>query len=258
MRIWIATTTLALGVSGLATAQVSMSNFDDFEDGTTQNWTNGLMTSDVSQVPDGGPDGAGDGYLQVIGNGGVGAGSVPAALNATQWAGDYLIEGIARITLDMANFGPNDADMRIVVFGTNFSRWTSNVSQLVPADGVWRQYEFSILEEDLNNVFNFGTYEEALSDVDHLMFRNQSGPPAGGGTALLTTLGFDNIRPKPAPCDGDLNGCGTVDGQDLAILLGAWGPCEGGAAGCLGDINNSGAVDGADLAVLLGGWGACP
>jgi formylglycine-generating enzyme required for sulfatase activity len=55
-------------------------------------------------------------------------------------------------------------------------------------------------------------------------------------------------------CTGDLDGSGTVDGADLAVLLGAWGPCPG----CVADLNGSGAVDAADLAVLLGLWnGTC-
>jgi hypothetical protein len=46
----------------------------------------------------------------------------------------------------------------------------------------------------------------------------------------------------------DLDGSGTVDGADLAILLGQWG--GPGTA----DLDGSGSVDGADLAILLGAW----
>ena len=48
----------------------------------------------------------------------------------------------------------------------------------------------------------------------------------------------------------DLNGDGNVNAADLAILLGAWGPC----AGCPEDLNGDGFVDAADLAALLGAW----
>lgn len=51
---------------------------------------------------------------------------------------------------------------------------------------------------------------------------------------------------------GDLNGDGNVNGADLGILLGFWGPC---GAVCLGDIDGDGVVDGEDLGVLLGSWG---
>lgn len=49
----------------------------------------------------------------------------------------------------------------------------------------------------------------------------------------------------------DLDGNGTVNASDLAILLGAWGPNPGHAA----DFNGSGVVNASDLALLLGGWG---
>lgn len=48
---------------------------------------------------------------------------------------------------------------------------------------------------------------------------------------------------------GDLDGNGSVDAADLAILLGQWG-----GAGS-GDLDASGTVDAADLAILLGAWG---
>ncbi len=49
---------------------------------------------------------------------------------------------------------------------------------------------------------------------------------------------------------GDLNGDGIVDGADLGMLLGSWGPC----GGCPADLNGDGIVDGADLGTLLGNW----
>lgn len=54
-------------------------------------------------------------------------------------------------------------------------------------------------------------------------------------------------------CSADLDSSNTVDGTDLGLLLGSWGP--GSAAA---DLNGDGAVDGTDLGLLLGAWGACP
>jgi len=55
-------------------------------------------------------------------------------------------------------------------------------------------------------------------------------------------------------CLADLNGDLTVDGSDLAIVLGFWGVHPG----YIGDLNCDGIVDGNDLAILLGHWGPCP
>ncbi len=54
-------------------------------------------------------------------------------------------------------------------------------------------------------------------------------------------------------CPEDLDGCGTVDVHDLAILLGDWGDCRG----CVADIDGDGDVGAVDLSLLLGAWGVC-
>lgn len=64
-------------------------------------------------------------------------------------------------------------------------------------------------------------------------------------------------RPDPVICEGDLDASGAVDGADLGIVLGVWGPC-GDPSQCPEDINRDGVVDGVDLATLLSGWGFCP
>ena len=57
-------------------------------------------------------------------------------------------------------------------------------------------------------------------------------------------------------CPADLTGNDAVNGDDLGILLAAWGPCTGGE--CVADINRDGAADGIDLGQLLAAWGPCP
>lgn len=49
---------------------------------------------------------------------------------------------------------------------------------------------------------------------------------------------------------GDLNADGRVNGADLGLLLGAWGPADGSPY----DLNHDGVVNGADLGLLLGCW----
>ena len=49
---------------------------------------------------------------------------------------------------------------------------------------------------------------------------------------------------------GDFNGDGDVNGADLGLLLGAWGPCPG----CPEDLNGDGVVSGADIGLLLVAW----
>ena len=56
-----------------------------------------------------------------------------------------------------------------------------------------------------------------------------------------------------AQCPADLTSDRRVDGNDLTVLLAAWG-----SSGSSADINGSGVVDGNDLTALLAGWGICP
>lgn len=82
----------------------------------------------------------------------------------------------------------------------------------------------------------------------------QIGMNAGG---IVTDLGgvciSDNCDDCPVapPCTADLNGDRAVTGEDLGLLLGAWGGSG------RGDLNGDGAVNGADLGAMLGAWGAC-
>jgi len=57
-------------------------------------------------------------------------------------------------------------------------------------------------------------------------------------------------------CLADISGNGSVDGVDLAAVLGAWGSPAGGKSGA--DIDGDGVVNGSDLAYVLSGWGPCP
>ncbi len=69
--------------------------------------------------------------------------------------------------------------------------------------------------------------------------------------ASAIVLAFLSMNATSRACDGDLNGDNTVNAQDIAQLLSAWG-------GNAGDINGDGMTDAADLAALLGSWGECP
>lgn len=63
----------------------------------------------------------------------------------------------------------------------------------------------------------------------------------------------DNIRVELGTlCTADIDGNGTVDGIDLATLLGNWG-----TANAIADLDSNGIVDGIDLAIVLGAWGPC-
>ncbi len=67
---------------------------------------------------------------------------------------------------------------------------------------------------------------------------------------------FAQLEISLPPCIGDFDGCGLVNGADLAFLLSNWGPCTPGKP-CPADLNGDGFVNGADLAAVLANWGGC-
>jgi hypothetical protein len=91
------------------------------------------------------------------------------------------------------------------------------------------------------NRLTAGTY---LIDVDFGVVL--AGSDAAAGQSVDWRL---ELSPTPWRI-GDLDGDGATDGNDLGIMLGAWG--SDGAA----DLNGDGAVDADDLGALLGGWGS--
>jgi len=56
------------------------------------------------------------------------------------------------------------------------------------------------------------------------------------------------IEAGTAPLPGDASGDGSVDGADLALILGNWNGRG------VGDLNCDSVVDGADIAIVLGNW----
>lgn len=78
---------------------------------------------------------------------------------------------------------------------------------------------------------------------------------ATGWDALCVSKAAGCAAQCAVPCPADLNGDHAVDGADLGLMLGNWGPCP---SGCAADLNGDNEVTGADLGLLLGAWGACP
>lgn len=201
---------LALAISAslpmAAAAQVVLGQVDTFQDGTTGGWGAGAShPTPPTNIPSGGPAGAGDAFLQLRAIGGSGPGRALAAFNRTQWAGDYTAAGITRISLDVNNAGPGDASLRLLIWDrppagnpTN-SAITSAV--LIPAGSGWQQISFLIDAPSLTPLL--GTASGALTSATELrLFHNPDptypDPPIGPPPVTLT-LGVDNIRAIPAP-----------------------------------------------------------
>ncbi len=75
------------------------------------------------------------------------------------------------------------------------------------------------------------------------------------GEACTVDECFEGVcESTSSECQEDLDCDGVVGAEDLAMLLGAWGPCPK----CAADLDGDGEVGAPDLAIVLGTWGPCP
>lgn len=188
----VARLTAGCAVVGLAVwaVAIALGQQDDFQDGTTQGWGGG---ANPTNVPDGGPNGQGDRFLQITSRGGFGEGSRLATFNLAQWTGDYQAAGVDGIRVHMRNQSNQTLSMRVVLFGPLGSRFTSRNAILLPPDNTWHEVTFSLREADLLNVFGPETYAQVITNVTRLMFRHDADPPGEGGDPIAAQMGIDNI-----------------------------------------------------------------
>lgn len=218
---------LLLLQSGVVRA-ISVSQIDDFEDGTLQGWEMGTTTvtaDHMTNITDGGPVGVGDSYLEVTSDSSVNfGGSRLTFFNRLQWTGDYTAAGITAIAMDLKNFSPTEAlNIRLAInggFGPNFNMtggvFTSAASISLDSGSGWTRAVFSLLPGDLipisggvggnttgNNV------QATLANVLELRLLN-SAIPHWSGLKVTATLGVDNIHAVPIPPTFVLFGSGLV------------------------------------------------
>lgn len=187
-----------LVVPALSHAQIVLGQSDDFQDGTFEGWSSGDA---MTNVPDGGPAGTGDRFLQLESFGGSGTGSHLAAFNDSAWIGNFQAAGVTDVAVDMKNLGQTTLSMRLVLFdfSTADTRWTSTVAKTLSVGGGWQTLVFSTREADLTRVRGTDSYADLIVDVNRMMFRHDGGTPSATGTSVVGKVGWDNIRAVPEP-----------------------------------------------------------
>jgi hypothetical protein len=174
---------LAAATAPASAATLHTDTFDPpVQTGSTLGWEGGGPLP--VHVATGGPAGDGDGYLKIVA---AEFASHLASYNLdASWKGDYAAIGATRVAADLMS--PSDSaplEIRLVIFTSGGSRWTSNVAQTVPADGVWRSYNFSFAEADVTQAQGFETYATMLTTVDRAMLRHQTGLPLPQGSLVI-------------------------------------------------------------------------
>jgi len=172
----------------------------------------------------------------------------PNALVAPLW--DDFSPGVAgSVTVETLGTAP---DRRLIV------QWTS-VPRFQQADVNTFQ---AVLFEGSNCIeFRYQVFSAAVSSNDYTVgVENHAGDAgtaidplslAPGGCVRLCPITDpgDCVPPPPPGCEGDANGDGVVDFDDITAVLSNWL-----TAGPEGDANGNGIVDFDDLTAVLGDW----
>ncbi|MHC4140483.1 MAG: thrombospondin type 3 repeat-containing protein [Planctomycetota bacterium] len=183
----------AIVVLGLASGApaVTLGHVDDFQDGTTQGWRTGAANPNPpSQVADGGPDGDGDGFLRIEGNGQDGAGGNLVAFNTAQWSGDYLAAGVGEIRADLRNLGAAPLAVRLLIEGPG-GGFQSLDAVTVRAGPRWRTVAFRL---DGSALTGASDLEATLSGVTKV--RILHAPTPAGAEPVEGVLGVDNVTAR--------------------------------------------------------------
>jgi hypothetical protein len=188
-KLFVISTTLCMSM--IINAQINAGYVDDFENNTTQNWTDGGSSSPPVNIPTGGPNGTNDNYLQNISLGGNGSGSKMVMFNNQQWNGNYTNQNILSIEFDVRALS-NTLNLRIAFDGDGGRICTTNAVTISP-NGPWTHVVIPITSSDFTLVAGGSNIAQTLSDVSDMRILSNVNP-SWQGQSVSATLEIDNIR----------------------------------------------------------------
>ena len=171
---------------------------DDFENGTTMGWANGVPGYLVN-INTGGPAGVDDNFLQLTSDG-VGQGGRLTTFNLQQWLGNYIGQGVTAIELDLRNQGSTQLSIRLAFKSANTAEAPGYLSQaiiLAPGSG-WQHFSISLTAANMIRVGNPAAYATFFTTgVADARIINEVGTTNLNGDFIVAQLGIDNIRAVP-------------------------------------------------------------
>ena len=230
MRICLAIT-LFVQLTGVAEG-VTVKQVDTFQSTMmtpiTDNWTDGHAGNNVLAVANGGPNGAGDSYLQVS----SGTGQAEPRLitfNQSQWKGIYPAANVGSISMELKNFGaPNTVlpiriTIRDLTGGQTVPGYSSTTAFSLKADGQWHLAEFLLNPANMTAVGSPDPLLAVLSNVQDFRLLSAAAP-AIIGDAINAQIGVDDITALPNAWIGasstSWNGAGNWTGAVPGLTTG--------------------------------------
>jgi hypothetical protein len=196
-----------LGAILLATAAESpaapvVGQINDFENGTTQGWTNGRAADPVN-LASGGPLGSGDNFLLVSASGGGGAGSRLIVYNSlSQWTGNFTVAGVTSLEMDLRNsLNQSPLSIRLALEEASGSRFATSQAFTLAAGTAWQHAKFDLLASNFTSVSGSTPAATALTRVTQFRIL-YSTTPSYMGASFSGSFAVDNIRAVPEPAAG--------------------------------------------------------
>lgn len=216
--------------AGLPSAALAITagQIDDFQNGTTQSWAEGL-TGALPPVPptvvaNAGPAGPGDFALRLTATGvAVGpGGKLVVNNNQARWTGSYSAAGVNGIILDVRNPNAFPVTIRVGVDGptppaATGGRWITHGVELPAASG-WRTLTFALRPQDLLPG-DAGATSATTTLGNVAVLRIMHAPTATWQGAVVTgQLDLNDIEALPEPSLA----LGMLTGVCLLRSLAAW------------------------------------
>lgn len=178
-------------ISTSVLSQVGAGQIDDFENGTTQSWSDGVSSPNPpTNISTGGPNGTNDNFLRNVSSGGFGPGSKMVMFNQNQWTGNYTGQNIVAIKFK-AKAITNPLNLRIAFDGTGGKICTTN-AVTINSGNPWAEVTIPISASDFTLVGGTNI-SQTLQNVNTMRILS-SLSPAWEGDAISATLEIDVIE----------------------------------------------------------------
>jgi hypothetical protein len=178
---------------------VFVGQIDNFQDGTTRNWSNGgiIGTTPVTNISNGGPTGSGDAYIRVTADGN-GSGGKLTAFNRDQWLGDYNAQEVNAIEVDLLNQSAVQLSIRMAFKnGPGNTAGYLTQAMILPVASGWQHFTISLAPANLIPVGGPSPWSTFF--IGEARFIHAVGTTSLSGTNVVGQLGIDNVLAVPEP-----------------------------------------------------------
>ncbi len=166
------------------------------------NWSNGEAgnATPVMNIPNGGPAGVGDHYIQLTADG-SGSGGKLTAFNRDQWLGSYVTAGVDAVQVDLLNQSSVSLSIRMAFktgpgSGGGIAGYLTQ-AMILPVGSGWQHFTISLAPASLIPVNNPDPWSTFF--IGEVRFIHEVGATNLTGTTVVGQLGIDNVRAVPEP-----------------------------------------------------------